>query len=106
MIRREMNDAGVGDKFVDPTEFGCAGLDHADHLILVADIGPVTDRAAADLHRCRAGCITVDVRTQDTAAFVSEARGDREADAGPSAGHDRGLARQVWMRHRFPRDCD
>ena len=100
-----MNDAGVGDKLVDATEFGCAGLDHADHLFFVADIGPVTDRAAADLHRCGVGGITVDVRAEHAAALVCESRCDRKADAGAGARHDRGLARQVWMRHQSPREC-
>ena len=93
--RGEVNDAGVGDELVDTTELGCAGPDHADHLFLVADIGPVTDRAAADLHRGGVGGIAVDVRAEHAAALVGESLRDRKADPGAGTRHNCGLARQV-----------
>ncbi|BBZ15683.1 hypothetical protein MGAD_00180 [Mycolicibacterium gadium] len=99
-----MHDSGVRDEFVDAAELGGTGLDHPDHLFLVADVGPETDRAAADFHRRRvAGA--VDIRAQYVSALVGEARCDRETDAGARAGDNGGLARKVRMRHVTPREC-
>jgi hypothetical protein len=90
-----VNDACVGDEFVHSAERCDAGVDHADDLLLVADIDLVTDCAATDFECGRVGRRTVDVRAEHAASLGAESLRNRQADPGAGPGDDRGLAGQV-----------
>ena len=99
-----MHDTGIGDELVDPAERVDTRLDHGDHLLLVADVDPMSDAPPISARRGIGGG-AVDVRAQHVAALGGEPLRDRQTDAGAGPGHDRGLAGQVWMRLARPGGC-
>ena len=103
--RSEMNDAGIGDQFVDAAERPDAGLDHADDLFLVADVDLITDCTRTDL-RAAASAAAPSMSAHSTLQPSAASRSrHRQADPGAGPGDDRGLTGQVWMRHRPPLAC-
>ena len=90
---RERRDAGVVDQDRRRTEpladLGDTGFD----LVTVAHVDGDTDRRAAVGHDGvggRVGTVAVAVEDGDGCAVLGEPRGDGDADAGATAGDDRG----------------